>query len=306
MLAYVVRRLFFLIPTILVVGTLVFFGMHYAPGDPASIMLGLYANDETVKTVRHEMGLDRPILTQYASFLTGLARGDLGESFHEERPVVGLVLTAFYPTLLLVAVSMGFSLLMGSLLGLYTAIHENSFLDSFGRLLSVVGVSAPVFWVGILLMILFAVHLKWFPVAGYGTWRHLVLPSLALSGQSIAFIARLFRSNLIEQKRQDYVRTARAKGISEKRLWLCHISRNSLLSVVTMVGVRFATLLGGAVIVENVFAWPGLGTLIVRAVSSRDYPILLGAVMWIAIVISVVNLLVDILYSVLDPKIIYT
>jgi len=304
-IAYIIRRLLLLIPTVWIIATLVFFGMHFAPGDPASIALGLYASDETVAEVRHELGLDQPLFIQYVKFLGGLVQGDLGRSFHNKEPVVKLIMTAFFPTLLLVAVSMGFSLLIGGVIGAVAAIYENSPIDSTARVFAVVGVSVPVFWAALLFIILFSVRLKWFPVAGFGSWNHLALPALALSGQSIAFIARLFRSNLIDEKRQDYVRTARSKGIRERRVWTHHITRNSLLSVVTLVGVRFGTLLGGAVIVENVFAWPGLGTLVVTAVSARDYPIVLGCVIWMAALVTVVNLIIDVLYTVIDPKIVY-
>jgi ABC-type dipeptide/oligopeptide/nickel transport system permease component len=304
-LAYTIRRILWIIPVILIISTVVFFGMHIAPGDPATIMLGLYAGEEALQQIRHDLGLDKPLLTQYGLFLGGLVRGDLGVSLHKKLPVVELVFTAFYPTFQLVVVSMGLSLLFGLLLGTVAAVFENSFLDSLSRMLAVVGVSAPTFWIGLLLIIVFAVQLKWLPVAGYGSWKHLVMPAFALTGSGLAYIARLLRSNLLDQKRQDYVRTARSKGISEKRVWAHHIFRNSLVSVVTMVGVRFGTLLGGAVIVETVFAWPGLGTLIINATYSRDYPVLLGAVIWTAIVITVVNLAVDLIYALLDPRIVY-
>ena len=305
MTAYIIRRLLLLIPTVWAIATIVFFGMHFAPGDPASIMLGLYASDESVADVRHELGLDRPLLTQYVTFIGRLARGDMGKSFHNEQRVIQLVLTAFFPTLMLVAVSMGLALIIGSIMGAIAAIYENTVVDASARVFAVVGVSVPVFWAALLLIILFSVRLRWLPVAGYGSVSHLALPALALSGQSVAFIARLFRSNLIEEKRQDYVRTARSKGIRESRVWVHHIFRNSLLSVVTLVGIRFGTLLGGAVIVENVFAWPGLGTLIVTAVSSRDYPVVLGSVIWIAILVTMVNLIIDMIYTIIDPKIVY-
>lgn len=305
MLVYTIRRILWIIPVILIISTVVFFGIHIAPGDPATIMLGLYAGQEALQQIRHELGLDKPLLTQYGHFLGGLVKGDLGISLHKKLPVLKLVFTAFYPTFQLVVVSMGLSLLFGVLLGTIAAVFENSILDSVSRILAVVGVSAPTFWIGLLLIIVFAVQLKWLPVAGYGSWKHLVMPALALTGSGLAYIARLLRSNLLDQKRQDYVRTARSKGISEKRVWAHHIFRNSLVSVVTMVGVRFGTLLGGAVIVETVFAWPGLGTLIINATYARDYPVLLGAVIWTAIVITFVNLVVDLIYAVLDPRIVY-
>jgi ABC-type dipeptide/oligopeptide/nickel transport system permease component len=304
-LVYTIRRILWIIPVILIISTVVFFGIHIAPGDPATIMLGLYAGQEALQQIRHELGLDKPLLTQYGHFLGGLVKGDLGISLHKKLPVLKLVFTAFYPTFQLVVVSMGLSLLFGVLLGTIAAVFENSILDSVSRILAVVGVSAPTFWIGLLLIIVFAVQLKWLPVAGYGSWKHLVMPALALTGSGLAYIARLLRSNLLDQKRQDYVRTARSKGISEKRVWAHHIFRNSLVSVVTMVGVRFGTLLGGAVIVETVFAWPGLGTLIINATYARDYPVLLGAVIWTAIVITFVNLVVDLIYAVLDPRIVY-
>jgi peptide/nickel transport system permease protein len=234
-----------------------------------------------------------------------LVQGDLGKSYHNETAVIELIITAFLPTIILVSVSLSFAVIIGGLIGTISAVYENTYIDSFARVLAVVGVSVPIFWAAIMFIIFFSVFLNWLPVAGFGTVSHLVLPALALSGQSMAFVARLFRSNLIEEKRQDYVRTARSKGISEKRIWIHHIFRNSLLSIVTLIGIRFGTLIGGAVIVENVFAWPGLGSLILTAVNSRDYPVILGSVIWIAILVMIVNLIVDILYTVLDPKIGY-
>ena len=285
--------------------TIVFFGIHFSPGDPASITLGLYASDETIAALRQELGLDKNIFYQYFDFLGKLVQGDLGKSYHNETAVIELIITAFLPTIILVSVSLSFAVIIGGLIGTISAVYENTFIDSFARVLAVVGVSVPIFWAAIMFIIFFSVFLNWLPVAGFGTVSHLVLPALALSGQSMAFVARLFRSNLIEEKRQDYVRTARSKGISEKRIWIHHIFRNSLLSIVTLIGIRFGTLIGGAVIVENVFAWPGLGSLILTAVNSRDYPVILGSVIWIAILVMIVNLIVDILYTVLDPKIGY-
>tara|TARA_B100001750_G_C15487970_1_gene589442 strand:- start:268 stop:1188 length:921 start_codon:yes stop_codon:yes gene_type:complete len=302
---YILHRIIYFIPTVWLLTTIVFFGIHFSPGDPASITLGLYASDETIAALRQELGLDKNIFYQYFDFLGKLVQGDLGKSYHNETAVIELIITAFLPTIILVSVSLSFAVIIGGLIGTISAVYENTYIDSFARVLAVVGVSVPIFWAAIMFIIFFSVFLNWLPVAGFGTVSHLVLPALALSGQSMAFVARLFRSNLIEEKRQDYVRTARSKGISEKRIWIHHIFRNSLLSIVTLIGIRFGTLIGGAVIVENVFAWPGLGSLILTAVNSRDYPVILGSVIWIAILVMIVNLIVDILYTVLDPKIGY-
>ena len=302
---YILHRIIYFIPTVWLLTTIVFFGIHFSPGDPASITLGLYASDETIAALRQELGLDKNIFYQYFDFFGKLVQGDLGKSYHNETAVIELIITAFLPTIILVSVSLSFAVIIGGLIGTISAVYENTFIDSFARVLAVVGVSVPIFWAAIMFIIFFSVFLNWLPVAGFGTVSHLVLPALALSGQSMAFVARLFRSNLIEEKRQDYVRTARSKGISEKRIWIHHIFRNSLLSIVTLIGIRFGTLIGGAVIVENVFAWPGLGSLILTAVNSRDYPVILGSVIWIAILVMIVNLIVDILYTVLDPKIGY-
>ena len=302
---YILHRIIYFIPTGWLLTSIVFFGIHFSPGDPASITLGLYASDETIAALRQELGLDKNIFYQYFDFLGKLVQGDLGKSYHNETAVIELIITAFLPTIILVSVSLSFAVIIGGLIGTISAVYENTFIDSFARVLAVVGVSVPIFWAAIMFIIFFSVFLNWLPVAGFGTVSHLVLPALALSGQSMAFVARLFRSNLIEEKRQDYVRTARSKGISEKRIWIHHIFRNSLLSIVTLIGIRFGTLIGGAVIVENVFAWPGLGSLILTAVNSRDYPVILGSVIWIAILVMIVNLIVDILYTVLDPKIGY-
>lgn len=305
MTAYLLRRIVLVLPVVWMAATVVFFGMHFAPGDPASIMLGLYASQDTVTNLRQELGLDQPLLVQYLRFLWNLLQGDLGTSFHGEDPVAQMLWRSFVPTLQLVLASMMIALVFGGLLGIVAAVFENTAVDSLARVLAVVGVSAPIFWVALLLIILFGVQLKWLPVAGYGRPGHMVLPALALSGQTLAFVARLFRSNLVEEKRQDYVRTARAKGVAERVVWLTHILRNSLLSVVTLVGVRFGTLLGGAVVVEIVFAWPGMGTLIVHGVYSRDYPVILGGVIAISLIVTLVNLIVDFVYTLLDPRIVY-
>ena len=273
---YILHRIIYFIPTVWLLTTIVFFGIHFSPGDPASITLGLYASDETIAALRQELGLDKNIFYQYFDFLGKLVQGDLGKSYHNETAVIELIITAFLPTIILVSVSLSFAVIIGGLIGTISAVYENTYIDSFARVLAVVGVSVPIFWAAIMFIIFFSVFLNWLPVAGFGTVSHLVLPALALSGQSMAFVARLFRSNLIEEKRQDYVRTARSKGISEKRIWIHHIFRNSLLSIVTLIGIRFGTLIGGAVIVENVFAWPGLGSLILTHVIIQLYLVLLS------------------------------
>jgi peptide/nickel transport system permease protein/oligopeptide transport system permease protein len=286
--------------------SIVFFAMRFAPGDPAEAMLGLYASPSAVADLRKELGLDRPLVVQYMRFWNGLVRGNLGESFRTSLPVTGELTRAFSPTLLLASSSMALGLCAGLPAGVLSALRPNTWLDHLVRFLSVVGVSLPVFWLGLLLMMLFSLKLGWLPPAGYGSWQFLIMPAVALAANLLAYVARLTRTEMLETLRQEFVRTARAKGLNEHRVIYRHTLRNAALPTVTAVGLRFGALLGGAVLVESVFAWPGLGTLLVTAISARDYPIVQGGVILIAVVFILLNLFVDLLYAFLDPRIRYT
>jgi peptide/nickel transport system permease protein/oligopeptide transport system permease protein len=303
---YLARRVLSLVPVVVVVISIVFFAMRVAPGDPAEAMLGLYASPSAVADLRKELGLDRPLVVQYMRFWSGLVRGNLGESFRTSLPVTGELTRAFSPTLLLASSSMALGLCAGLPAGVLSALRPNTGLDHLVRFLSVVGVSLPVFWLGLLLMMLFSLKLGWLPPAGYGSWQFLIMPAVALAANLLAYVARLTRTEMLETLRQEFVRTARAKGLNERRVIYRHTLRNAALPTVTAVGLRFGALLGGAVLVESVFAWPGLGTLLVTAISARDYPIVQGGVILIAVVFILLNLFVDLLYAFLDPRIRYT
>jgi len=305
MLSYLVRRLFVAIPTLLGVTFIVFSIVRVLPGDPAQAMAGVHATQEYIEQVRKELGLDLPMHVQYARFLGGLLRGDLGRSLRTGLPVAQEVWTRFIPTLELTAASLFLTLILGITVGILSATKPYSLYDHASMFLSLAGLSMPVFWLGLMLMLLFSVRLGWFPAAGRGGLRHLVLPSVTLAASSVALVARFTRSTLLEVLRQEYITTARAKGVRESRAIFVHALRNALIPIVTIVGLRFGALLSGAVLTETVFAWPGVGRLVVDSVSARDYPVIQGAVLVIAACFVFINIAVDLLYGVINPRIRY-
>jgi ABC-type dipeptide/oligopeptide/nickel transport system permease component len=295
-------------PVLLGVSFLVFLIFFLTPGDPVRAMLaemGQGASVEDVNRVREQLGLDRPWYVQYADFLYGALQGDLGTSFQNGRPVFGQVAGRFLLTLRLTVIALALAALIGLAAGIAGALHPRSVLDAAVTLLVLLGVSMPVFWLGILMMHAFALQLGWLPPSGIGSWRHIVLPSLTIAFPSIAFIARMTRSSLLEQLSEDYIRTARSKGLRESAVIVRHGLKGALIPVVTTLGLQFGHLLGGAVVVETIFSLPGLGRLTVDAIQGRDLPMIQGAILWIAVVFNLVNLLVDILYVALDPRIRY-
>jgi len=305
MLKFILRRLLGVIPVVFIIVTIIFFLIRLAPGDPAEIMLGLYANDQSVNQLRHELGLDLPLSQQYFSFIANLLRGDLGLSFRTDQPVINELAKAFPPTLQLAIASLLVALLFGLPAGLISATRRYSVFDHIFMFLAIIGVSMPVFWSGLLLMQFFSLYLGWLPVSGYGTWRHLVMPALAISAQTMAFIARLVRSEMLEILHQDYIRTARAKGLVEILVTYKHALPNAILPTITTLGMQFGKLLAGTVIIETIFAWPGLGRLMITSINARDFYTIQGSVILLAVIFVVVNLIVDILYCYLDPRIKY-
>lgn len=293
------------IPTLLGVTVLVFGIVRMLPGDPAQTLAGVYATRDTVERVRRELGLDQPIHMQYVQFMSGLFQGDLGRSIRTGRPVSIEVWERLLPTLELTAMSLLLATLFGITAGVVSASKPYSLFDYTSMALALVGVSAPVFWLGLMLMLLFSVQLGWLPAAGRGTINHLILPSIALAANSIALIARFTRSTMLEVLRMEYVGTARAKGLREPTVILRHAFRNALIPVITIVGLRFGTLLSGAVLTETVFNWPGVGRLMVDSILARDYPVVQGAVLMVAGSFVVINLVVDLLYSVVNPRVQY-
>ena len=302
---FLIQRLLLFLPTLLGAVTVVFLLIHMVPGDPVEAMLGETASSADKETLRRELGLDRPLWSQYLRFLAGLAVGDLGRSLHEQATVIELILTRLPATLELTLSAMAVALLLAFPLGIIGAARHDSWIDRLSLFFSLLGLAMPSFWLGPLLMIVFSIDLGWLPVSGRGGLSHLLLPSLTLGMAMAAILTRMIRSGLLETIHEDYIRTARAKGLSERRVWLKHALRNSLLSVITIVGLQFGSLLAGSIITESIFSWPGIGRLTLQAIQTRDYPLVQGCILVIATSYLGVNLAADILYRLVDPRIVY-
>ena len=310
---FLLRRLLLTVPVLVGVSIVVFAVLHLSPGDPAEIMLGPQATHDDITRLRTELGLDEPLAVQYGRWMGRVLQGDLGRSLWMKRPVLGEVLRRFQATIILTVSALLLSTLGGIALGVLAAARRNSLLDRLSALASFFGASMPSFWLGIVLMVIFALWLGWLPASGmyapYGEGglgdllRHLLLPTITLAAASLTIIARLTRSTMLEVLGQDYVRTARAKGVREGLVVVRHALRNALIPTVTVVGVQAGYLLGGAVLTETVFAWPGVGTLMVQGILARDFPLVQGCVLVIALGFVLVNLAVDVLYATLDPRI---
>jgi ABC-type dipeptide/oligopeptide/nickel transport system permease component len=296
------RRLVQLVPTVFAVATMIFVIFRIVPGDPATLIAGSEATAEDRAMIERQLGLDRPIHVQYISYLRGLAQGDMGNSLYSGRPVLNEVLAHFPATLMLAASSLVIAVPIGIALGVVAAIRYASPVDYGSMMFAVLGVSLPNFWIGLMLMVVFAVKLGWLPSSGMGSPSHLILPAISLGLPVMAIIARLTRSSMLEVLHRDYVRTARAKGLGERSVITRHALRNSLIPTVTAIGLMFGTLLGGSVIIESLFSWPGLGRLLITAVRSRDYPIVQGAVFLFAVNFVLINAIVDSMYMLLDPR----
>ena len=300
-----VLRLLGLVPTMLLVTVCVFFFVHLLPGDPAQLAAGPEADEETVQMVRERLGLDRPLPEQFVLFVKKTVTGDFGISIRSQRPVIDEVADRFGPTLLLTVASMAWAVVFGLLIGIVSAVKRGRWPDRLGMAFAVSGISMPPFALGILLMEVFSVWLGWFPTVGAESWRHYVLPSITLGAGVAAVMARFTRSALIEVLSEDYVRTARAKGLPARQVLSRHALRNALIPVVTMMGLQFGFLLGGSIVVEKVFNWPGMGRLLVDAVEMRDYPVMQTCVLLFSMEFLLINLAVDLLYGWLNPSIRY-
>ena len=300
---YLIRRLLLTIPVLLGVATLVFSLIHFIPGDPAQAMLGEGAAPEDVAQLRERLGLNRPLLVQYGSFLKGLSQGDLGVSLRNDQPVLQQILERMPATVELAFASMAVAVLIALPLGIIAAVWRGTLVDHGAMTMSLVGISVPNFWLGPLMAIVFAVELGWLPVGGRGTLAHLVLPAVTLGAALAAILARMTRASLLEELREPYVLAARAKGVSRTRAVLHHALRNSLIPIVTILGLQFGVVLTGAVITETIFAWPGIGRLLIQSISFRDYPTVQGCVLLIAVTYVGVNLITDLTYGFLDPRI---
>ena len=305
MLRFLVRRLALTLPVLLGVATLVFALIHLVPGDPAQAMLGETASEQDVQALRQRLGLDRPLVEQYGSFLAGVARGDLGTSLRTNEPVASAIIDRLPATLELAAAAMLVATGVAIPLGIIAAVKRGTFVDHLATTLALSGISIPNFWLGPLLAILFAVELGWLPVSGRGTFAHLVLPAISLGAALAAILARMTRASLLEELREPYVQAALARGASRVRAVLRHGFRNSLIPVVTIVGLQFGAVLTGAVITETIFAWPGVGRLLIQSIGFRDYPLVQGCILFIATTYVAMNLVTDLVYGVLDPRIRY-
>ncbi len=303
---FILRRLLTSIPLILAIITIVFVVLRVAiPGDPVYTLAGETASPELIEAIRQKYGLDRPVWEQYLIFMGNAARGDLGNSLKFGEPVSSVLAKAFPFTVLLTVLSVSIGTVFGLLVGVITAVRRGSWIDRLSMLVVVFFNAFPTFWLGLILMLIFSVELRWLPVEGYSTWQHFVLPVITLSVGEAALIARLTRSSLLEILGGDYVRTARSKGLAERRIVLIHAMKNALIPIITVVGLSFAGLLGGAVITESIFGMPGVGRLTIAAIADLDYPMIQGGVLLVAVSFVLVNLAVDLIYAVVDPRIHY-
>ncbi|MBT0721403.1 glutathione ABC transporter permease GsiC [Tatumella sp. TA1] len=305
MLNYFIKRLLGMLPTLLIVAILVFLFVHLLPGDPARLLAGPNADASVVAMVRHQLGLDLPLPQQFWHYLVRLVHGDFGQSMASQRPVSQEIASRFMPTLLLTLTSMIWSSLFGLFIGVASAVWRNRWPDKLGMIIAVSGISFPAFALGILLMQIFSVQLGWLPTVGADGWRNYILPSLTLGAAVASVMARFTRASFIEVLGEDYMRTARAKGLSPRKVIFKHGLRNALIPVLTMMGLQFGLLLGGAIVVEVVFNWPGLGRLLIDSVENRDYPVIQALVLLFSCEFIVINLIVDVLYAWVNPTIRY-
>ncbi|MDR0615710.1 MAG: ABC transporter permease [Synergistaceae bacterium] len=307
MFSHVVRKLLQSIPVVWGVVTAVFILMAVVPGDPARLMAGQRGDPATIERIRHDLGLDLPIMKQYTKFVGELLHGDLGMSYRNNERVASAIKTRFIATIRLTMWAMLIAVAIGLTTGIISAAKPNSAFDYSAMFVAISGVSAPVFWVGLLLLLVFAYNLNWIPGigAGDGSWKYLVLPAVTLGVRPAAIIARLTRSCMLEVMSQDYIRTARAKGVKESTVVIGHALKNAMIPVVTIIGTSVSDLLSGAVLTESIFAWPGLGRLAVEALVNRDFPMIRGVVIVMALTFLVANLLVDISYGFFDPRVRY-
>ena len=316
MISYILRRSLIGVFVVFGVVTLVFFSLQLAPGDPVSMLIpadaGGGTNEEMVAAIRAKYGLDKPVIVQYALYLKNLARLDLGRSIDTDRPVITALVARYPATLELTLCGLFVAVLIAFPVGILSAVRQNSILDNVSRVLALGGISIPSFWLGLLLMLLFSLKLRWLPASGRGgpmwTWdgiQHMIMPAVTLGAMASGILMRLTRSSMLEVLRTDYLNTARAKGLAERMVVYRHALRNALIPVVTVLGLQVGTLLGGTVVIETIFAWPGVGRYAIQGIMGKDFPVVQGAVLALALGFVVVNILVDVLYCVIDPRVTY-
>lgn len=305
MFRYVIKRLLSILPVLVGISLIVFLLLRALPGDPAQVIAGELASRESVEAIRTQLGLDKPLYVQYAIFVSNLARFNLGKSARTGQPVISEIWSRLPNTVLLAVISTALACLLGIPAGILSAVRHYSLSDYVVMVFALFGISMPVFWLGLMFIIVFSVKLHLLPAGGIGTLSHLILPSFTLAFFSTAFIARMTRSSMMEVMGQDFITTARSKGLLEKVVVFKHALRNAFIPIITVIGLQFGSLLGGAVLTETVFAWPGIGRLIVDSILARDYPVVQGVVLVFAFLYILVNLIVDILYAYIDPRIHY-
>lgn len=301
---FIVRRLILAIPVLIGVSIIAFLILHLSPGDPAELLAGDEATQADIQMIREKFGLDQPLTTQYFRFIKGIATGDL-ISMKYEVPVIEIVGKRLKNTLILSSVAIAISVIVGIMAGILSAVHRYSWIDYVATVVALLGVSMPVFWWGLLMILLFSVNLMWLPSGGMGGLRHMIMPAIALGTASAGIIARMTRSSMLDVLQQDYITTAVAKGLKQKLVVYRHALRNALIPTVTVIGLQFGYMLAGAVLTESVFSWPGVGRLIVDSIMGRDYPVVQTALLIIALIFVLANLVVDVLYALLDPRIRY-
>jgi peptide/nickel transport system permease protein/oligopeptide transport system permease protein len=302
---YLIKRLLSTIPVLIGISLLLFFMLRMLPGDPAQVLAGQMATPEEIENIRHQLGLDRPIYEQYAVYMSRLVRFDLGRSARTQNPVTVEIWARLPNTMLLAVVAIMLACLFGIPAGIISAVRPYSWIDYLVTMSALFGMSMPVFWLGLMLVVVFAVILKWLPAGGTGSWQHVILPSFTLAAFVVAFIARMTRSTMLETLSQDFTTTARSKGLKEKVVIVKHALKNALIPIITVVGLQFGSLLAGAVLTETVFAWPGLGRLLYDSISARDYPMIQGVILIFGLLYIFVNLAVDLIYAFVDPRIRY-
>ena len=303
MYKYICKRILMMIPVIIGVSLLVFLVLKMTPGDPARVVAGSEADEATVEQIREELGLNKPVLQQYVDYMLNLLHGDMGTSYTTNKPVADEILARMPTTFILAFAGVFVAVLIGIPLGIISATKQYSILDYISTLLALGGVAMPNFWLGLMLILLFSLKLGWLPSGGGDSWTAYVLPAITLGVGATANFMRTTRSSMLEVIRQDYIRTARAKGAGEGRVVMHHALRNAMIPVITVIGLKIGTLLGGAVVNETVFSLPGLGTLMINAINQKNEPVVLGCLITFAIIFSLVNLLIDILYAFIDPRI---
>ncbi|OGP74044.1 MAG: peptide ABC transporter permease [Deltaproteobacteria bacterium RBG_16_49_23] len=305
MFQYILKRLLSTLPVLLGISLLLFFMLRMLPGDPAQVLAGQMASPEDIKNIRQQLGLDKPIFVQYGIFLSRLAKLDLGRSARTQNPVIKEIWARLPNTVLLAVTAITLACLFGIPAGIISAVRPYTWIDYLFTSMALFGISMPVFWLGLMLIVIFSLVLHWLPAGGIGSWKHVILPSFTLAAFVVAFITRITRASMIETLSQDYTTTARSKGLKEQVVIVKHALKNALIPIITVVGLQFGLLLGGAVLTETVFAWPGLGRLIVDSILARDYPVIQGTILIFGLLYILVNLVVDLLYAYIDPRIRY-